>query len=657
MTLLARRRGAVLLASGVLIALGLALLHLADASALGRAALAAAAVVAGADVLRRALNGLRRRDATIELLVSVAVIGALVIGEVWEAAAVTFLFTLGAFLEARALTKTRASLSALLALLPDEAEVLRDGVRVRVAPEDVALGETVLVTPGGRVPVDGVITVGEAAVDESSVTGEALPVDRCPGDTVRTGTLSYGPLRVRATGVGADTTLARIVRRVEEAQEAKAPVQRFIERFARVYAPSILVLAVTVFAFTGDVRLALTLLVISCPGALVIATPVAIVAGIGRAARSGVLLKGGEVLERVAQLSAVVFDKTGTLTTGRPELTDVVGLGGAAEEEVLHLAASAEVGSEHPLARPILAAAPRALSLPERFESVRGLGVRAVVEGRDVVVGSVAMLRSAGVTPPSAALHAVAALEGDGRSAVLVAADGDVIGVLGLRDTLRDSAAPAIAALRRAGVRRVAMLTGDTARGAAPIAREAGVDEVHADALPETKLALIEALQREGEVIAMVGDGVNDAPALAAADVGIAMGAAGTRIALETAPVALLRDDLMALAEGLRIARATRRVIAQNVAIALATVAGLLAGVLAGEVHMALGMLVHQGSVLLVVANALRLTWGGGGAAPSSPRHPDRRRRTDGGTVVPAASLGGLHEHPTPRHAATIDPA
>ncbi len=643
MTLLARRRGAVLLTSGVLIALGLAVTHLAGAGAIGRTALAAAAVVAGADVLRRALAGLRRRDVTIELLVSVAVIGALTIGEVWEAAAVTFLFTLGAYLEARALTKTRASLSTLLALLPDEATVLRDGVRVQVAPDDVVLGETVLVTPGGRIPVDGVIEDGAAAVDESSVTGEPLPVDRGPGDTVRTGTLSHGPLRVRATGVGADTTLARIVRRVEEAQEAKAPVQRFIERFARVYTPSILVLAIAVFAFTGDVRLALTLLVISCPGALVIATPVAIVAGIGRAARSGVLLKGGEVLERAAQLSAVVFDKTGTLTTGRPELTDVVSLGVATEEEVLHLAASAEVGSEHPLARPILAAAPRALSLPERFESVRGLGVRAVVEGRDVVVGSVAMLHAAGVAPSSAALHAVAALEGAGRSAVLVAADGHVIGVLGLRDMLRDSAAPAIAALRHAGVRRVVMLTGDTARSAAPIAREAGVDEVHAEALPETKLALIETLQREGEVVAMVGDGVNDAPALAAADVGIAMGAAGTRIALETAPVALLRDDLMSLVQGLRIARATRRVIAQNVAIALATVAGLLAGVLAGEVHMALGMLVHQGSVLLVVANALRLTWGGGagsdrpGAAPAAPAAsgPARVR------VAAAARMGG----------------
>ncbi len=528
----------------------------------------------------------------------------------WAAAAVTFLFTLGAYLEARALGKTRASLGALLALLPEEAEVLRDGARVRVAPDEVAVGETVIVTPGGRVPVDGEIFDGEAAVDESSVTGEPVPVDRGPGDAVYTGTLSHGALWVRATGVGADTTLARIVRRVEEAQEAKAPVQRFIERFARVYTPAIMLLALVVFAVTRDAHLSLTLLVISCPGALVIATPVAIVAGVGRAARQGVLLKGGEVLERAGQLTAVVFDKTGTLTHGRPELAEVIPLQGHARDDVLHLAASAEVASEHPLARPILAAAPRALATRERFESVRGLGVRAWVDGREVVVGSAAMLRDAGVAIPGAAARAVKTLQDAGQTVVMVAAGGEVVGALGLRDTLRESAVPAIEALRRAGVRRVAMLTGDSARSAAPIAREAGVDEVHADALPEVKLALVQELRRQGEVVAMVGDGVNDAPALAAADIGIAMGAAGTRVALETAPVALMRDDLRVLAEALRVARATRRVIAQNVAIALVTVAGLLAGVLAGEVHMAGGMLVHQGSVLLVVANALRLERG-----------------------------------------------
>ena len=612
-------------ASGILLLLALAARFLLDAPVVADSLLVVAALVAGSDIARRAVAGLLRRDVTIELLVTVAAVGAVAIGEVWEAAAVTFLFTFGAFLEARSLVRTRRALGALLDLTPDTATVLRDGREEVVSPFEVAVGDTVIVKPGGRIPVDGEVVSGQAAVDESSITGEPLPVDRNVGDGVYTGTISHGALRVRATGVGADTTLARIIRRVEEAQEAKAPSQRFIERFARVYTPAMMLLSAVVFAATRDAHVALTLLVISCPGALVIATPVAVVAGIGRAARRGILLKGGEHLERAGHLSAVVFDKTGTLTTGRPVLTEVIALHpalvaagapardpNAARDDVLRWAASAEMGSEHPLARPILEASSGAgpLPYPERFESFTGLGVRATVEGRHVIVGSIALLSELGVPSTVDAARAIATLQEQGRTAVAVAVDGVTIGVLGIRDTLRESARPAIAALRALGIRRLVMLTGDASGTAAAIASEAGIDEVHAELLPDAKLGFIERLQREGEVVAMVGDGVNDAPALAAADVGVAMGAAGTRVALETAPVALMTDDLGKLAEAVRLARTTRRVIGQNVAIALVTVAGLLAGVLAGEVHMAGGMLVHQASVLLVIANALRLTRG-----------------------------------------------
>jgi Zn2+/Cd2+-exporting ATPase len=636
----ARRQRYLLATSGALIVVGLAAGTLASGARMADVLLVAAALVAGADIARRALAGLRRRDVTIELLVTVAAIGALAIGELWEAAAVTFLFTVGAFLEARTLARTRRALGALLGLAPDDATVLRDGRELVVTPFELAVGDLVVVKPGARIPVDGEIVAGSAAVDESSITGEPLPVEREVGDGVFTGTVSYGALRVRATGVGADTTLARIIRRVEAAQEAKAPSQRFIERFARVYTPAMMVLSAATFAVTRDAHLALTLLVISCPGALVIATPVAVVAGIGRAARRGVLLKGGEHLERAAHLSAVVFDKTGTLTTGRPALTDVVplhpalidvrgsggdgvagadlggtGLAGASHPgsdpgAVVRWAARAELGSEHPLARPILDASgdARGLPYPERFQNYAGLGVRATVEGREVTVGSLALFAELGLPLNDDVRRTAARLQRKGRTAVAVGLDGVVIGILGIRDTLRDSARPMLAALRALGIRRLAMLTGDAAGTATAIAGEAGLQEVHAELLPEGKLDVIELLQRDGEVVAMVGDGVNDAPALAAADVGVAMGAAGTRVALETAPVALMTDDLGKLVEAVRLARATRRVILQNVAIALVTVVGLLVGVFAGEVHMASGMLVHQASVLVVIANALRLS-------------------------------------------------
>ncbi|MEE1651850.1 cation-translocating P-type ATPase [Brachybacterium sp. J144] len=582
-----------------------------------------AALVAGAPILIAAVRALRVRTIGIDLLVTIAAVGALVIGEYWEAAAVTFLFAIGHALEAGTMNRTRSALAELVAAAPDIAVVLRDGQQVEVPAAEVRLGETVLVKNGAKVPVDGTVLAGTGAIDEAAITGESIPAAKGTEDAVFAGTVSAGGfLQVRATGVGADTTLARIIHRVEEAQDAKARTQTFLERFSTWYTPAVIVLALAAGLVTGDVVLALTLLVIGCPGALVISIPVAIVAGIGRGAKDGLLIKGGEFLEASARVDAVALDKTGTLTEGRPHLTDVTVLDPDLDRTaVLRWAARAEAGSEHPLARPVLeGAATEGVvpgSLPEHTEPVPGQGIVATIEGRRVAVGNLPLLEREGILVPAGVHEEVARLAALGRTPMAVALDGTVIGVLGVADRLRPEAADLITRLHREGVDRVLMLTGDDPRVARAVAAQVGIDEVRAGLLPEDKLAAITALQREGRTVAMVGDGVNDAPALATADIGVAMGAAGSGVAIETADIALMQDDLLRLPEALGLARRTVRVMRQNIVLAVATVALLLAGVFAGGVTMAIGMLVHEASVLLVIANAMRLL---------------RRRRPEGST-------------------------
>jgi Cd2+/Zn2+-exporting ATPase len=620
----ASHRRLLTIVSGTLLLLGLAAGQVSTAAAARAPLLTAAALVAGADIARRAIDGLRRRQITIELLVTIAATGALIIGETWEAAVVTFLFIFGAWLEARTLSQTRSALSHLLDLAPMTALVMRDGRPVEVDPSEVETGETVLVQPGSTIPVDGIVVEGRSAVDESAITGEPIPAEKGAGDRVYAGTMSQdGLLFVETVGVGADTTLARIIQRVEEAQEAKAPAQQTIERFARWYTPAIITLAILAWAITRNVELALTLLVIGCPGALVIATPVAIVAGIGRAATRGILIKGGQHLETVGRVTALALDKTGTLTEGKPVLTDVVALqpalvmaGGtpnepAQSDDVLRWAAIAEIGSGHPLARPIVAAARQRffeqIPQPEHGEAVPGLGVWGRWQGSSIGVGTPALMTERGIpVTPEADAH-LSRLRSEGKTAMLVTLDGDVIGLLAVSDQPRARAAELTPRLRQAGVRRIAMLTGDNPRTAGVIADAAGISEVRAGMLPDDKLDWIREAQAAGDIVAMVGDGINDAPALAAADVGIAMGAAGSDIALETADVALMTDDLDRIPEALRISRETMRVIHQNLAIALTTVGVLLAGVLMGQVNMAGGMLVHEVSVLIVILNGMRL--------------------------------------------------
>lgn len=572
----------------------------------------AAALVAGAPIFRNAVRALMARVIGIDLLVAIAAGGALIIGEYWEAAAVTFLFAIGHALEAATLNRTRSALAALVDVAPDVAVVVRGNEQVEVPAGAVEIGETVLVKNGAKVPVDGVVVAGSGALDEASITGESLPVDKAVGSKVFAGTVSKGGfLQVRAEGVGADTTLARIIHRVEEAQDAKAATQKFMDRFSAWYTPGIMVLALVAGLISGDVTLGLTLLVIGCPGALVISIPVAVVAGIGRAAQSGVLVKGGEFLETAARVNAVALDKTGTLTRGKPRLTDVLVLGeGHTRTSVLRWAALAEAGSEHPLAAPVLAAATQEGAyggeLPTHAESVPGKGVKAIIGNSAVLVGNQSLMEAEGLRDPAAAA-AAARLAAAGRTPMLVAVDDAVIGLVAVADELRPEAKELVSQLRRAGVRHVAMLTGDAQPVADAVAAATGITDVRAGLLPEEKLEAIAELRRRGYVVAMVGDGVNDAPALATADIGVAMGAAGSAVAVETADIALMADDLRKLPYAIGLAKRTVRIMRQNIIVALLTVGLLLAGVLWGGVTMAIGMLVHEGSVLLVIANAMRL--------------------------------------------------
>ncbi len=571
----------------------------------------AAAVVAGLPIALSAWRAVLRRDVGIDLLVTVASIGAIAIGNHWEAAAVTFLFTVGHVLEQQTLQRTRSALADLVATAPDEAVVLVDGEQVVVPATAVTPGQQVVVKTGAKVPVDGVVASGVGAADEASVTGESIPAEKAPGDRVHAGTLvTAGLLTVTAERIGADTTLARIIHRVEEAQEAKAATQTFMERFSRWYTPGIILLALVGGLLTRDVELALTLLVIGCPGALVISIPVAIVAGIGRGARDGVLIKGGEYLESSARITAVALDKTGTLTHGRPELTDVVALAGGGD--LLAWAARLEAASDHPLARPIVEAArSRGIALtdlPDHVETRLGRGVLGTVDGHHVAVGNLALALDeageAGVAEASAVIQRIGRA---GRTPMVVLRDGVVLGVLGVADTVRPEASTMVADLHRLGVRRVVMLTGDAEPVARAVAAQVGVDDVRAGLLPEDKLAAIRALQAEGHTVAMVGDGVNDAPALATADIGVAMGAAGSATALETADIALMGDRLELLPHALGLARGTVAVMRQNIVLSVAVVAVLVVGVFLGGVTMAIGMLVHEASVLVVIVNAMRL--------------------------------------------------
>lgn len=590
--------------AGLIVGFGAWLL---DAPVIQDAALIAASVIAGAPIAKRAMAALRYRTFSIDLLVTIAVIGALIIGEYVESGVVAFLFLFGAWLEQRSLERTRTSIRELVDAAPTTARIRRDGEEIEIDVTEIAEGDLVVIKAGDSVPVDGRIVEGVGHLEQAAITGEPVPVERAAGDDVFAGTtLDNGFLIVSASQVGDDTTFARIIELVEDAQDAKAPRQQFLDRFAAIYTPAVIVAAVLFGLIMRDASLGLTFLVIACPGALVIATPVAIVAGIGNGAKRGAILKGGDAVERLAGVDTMVLDKTGTLTEGRPVVTQVRAVQGT-EEELLAAAASLELASEHPLARALVTAArEQGLDLhgPDQVEVLRGVGLTGVVGGRRVGVGSFRLVDQ----PLGEDLAAeVRAAEAQGGTVSFVVVDGELHGHVVIADALRPGVSEAMAALHRGGVKELVMLTGDNPRAAAHVAQQAGIDEVRAQLLPEDKVAHVKRLVDGGANVAMVGDGLNDAPALAAANVGVAMGA-GTDVSVETADVVLAGNRLEQLAHAQRLARRTVAIMTQNTVIALATVVLLLTGVVFERVGMSIGMLVHEASVLAVILNALRLT-------------------------------------------------
>jgi Cd2+/Zn2+-exporting ATPase len=565
---------------------------------------------------RRALAALRTRTIDINVLMVIAVGGAMVLREWLEGASVVFLFALAQWLEVRTLERARQAIRALVELSPREAIVKRDGVEVRAAVETIPVGAEIVVRPGDKVPLDGRVLAGHGDVNEAPITGESLPVDKGPGDEVYAGTINgRGSLDLEVIRVGRDTRLARIIHLVEAAQGQRAPVQSFVDRFARIYTPLVIALATIVaiappLAGGGDPGTwfyrSLVLLVIACPCALVISTPVSIVAALSAAARNGVLIKGGAHLERLADVRVVAFDKTGTLTRGEPRVHDVVVTDEASADEVLRYAAAVEARSEHALARAIThRAAELKLDFPaaRAFASTPGRGAEAAVGERYVIVGNDKMLASRSIEVPP---ESIEALRRRGCTVVCVAVDGRLIGLIAIADPLRETARETIELLRSHGVRRVAMLTGDHAVTANAVAASLALDEDHHGLLPDEKHARILAMRSDGAVL-MVGDGVNDAPALAAADVGVAMGAAASDAALETADVALMSGELLKLPYTLRLARATVRNIKTNLVVSLALKAIFLVAAMTGSATLWMAVLADTGASVIVVANALRL--------------------------------------------------
>lgn len=604
----------------------------------------AAMAVAG---LPLAVRGARTlwlaRSLDINLLMTVAALGAMAIGEWVEGAIVVLLFQVGELLEAYTAERARQAIRSLMALVPEEARRLReDGREERVPVGTLEMGDLVVVRPGERIPVDGLVTEGHSAVDQSPVTGESMPVDRGPGAEVYAGSVNgHGVLVVRVSRQAGDSTVSRMVRLVEEAQAQKARSQRFVDRFARYYTPVVVVLALVLAVVpplagwgTFGVWLyrSLVLLVIACPCALVLATPVAVAAAIASAGRRGVLIKGGVHLEEAARLRAIAFDKTGTLTYGRPGVSQVVPAPGYTEEEVLRLAAAVEIRSEHPIAQAIVtyAAAKGVPIVPAKeVRAVAGRGIAGSLDGRQVMVGSHPFFCEA-VPHRDDVCRRAEEMEQEGNTAILVAQAGKVVGLVGVRDTLRPEGEEAVRLLGNLGVRPRVMLTGDNEVVARAVARRLGLDDFHAGLLPEDKMEAIARLTEVHGAVAMVGDGVNDAPALARATLGIAMGAAGTHQALETADVALMGDDLRLVPHLVGLSRWTMRVVRQNIVAALLVKGLFLALALVGKTTLWMAVFADTGMALLVVLNAMRLLrW-----------RPAMSRRGEGNAGSPALGEG-----------------
>ena len=577
-----------------------------------------ATLVGGLKTFRLGLRALRSGEFDMNALMTIGVAGAMLIGEWAEAGLIAFLYSVSNWLEAATMQRTRNAIKALVDIAPKVALVRRDEVEHELAVEDVAIGDTLLVKPGEKIAMDGTVLTGASSVNQAPITGESIPVSKSPGSEVFAGSINgAGALEVRVTKRVEDTTLARIIHMVEEAQGERAEVQSFVDRFARRYTPVVLVAAVIMAVVPplllgqpwGDwIYRALALIVLACPCALVVSTPVALVAGIGNAARRGVLIKGGTHLEQAATIKVLAFDKTGTLTQGRPEVQEVVPLGVYSAEEVIRLAAAVEMRSEHPLAAAILRHATQtvgSVQAGQAFEAIIGHGAKAEVEGRTLYVGSPRYFQQQGVVLDATAT--IERLQNAGNTVVVLGDGQQAFGLIAVADPIRPESRAIVARLKAIGVQRVAMLTGDNASTAQAIAQQVGVDEVRAELLPEDKVTAVKELEARYGHVAMVGDGVNDAPALATASLGVAMGAAGTDVAIETADVALMSDDVRRIPFAIELSRKTMTIIRQNIAFSLGVkvVATLL--VFPGWLSLWMAVVSDMGATILVVLNGLRL--------------------------------------------------
>ena len=580
---------------------------------------AIAVAVGGYYPARMGLAALRTLTLNIRTLMVSAAIGAIILGLWEEAAMLVFIYALGDVLEAYAVDRARGALRALMELMPKEATVRRNEEELALPVEEVRLGETIIIRPGERIPLDGQVVSGSSAVDEAPITGEPIPVVKEKGGEVFAGTVNQrGMLEVKVTKLSQDTTLARIIHSVEEAQAKKSSFQRFGEAFGKIYTPAMFALALGVILipvwFIGGpwsqwFYRGLVVLVVSCSCGIALSIPVAVVAAIGNAARNGILFKGGVHLEGAATIEAVAFDKTGTLTIGRPQVTDVVPIGDHGRNDILRLAASLEFRSEHPLGEAIVRKA-REEEIPfnpaEEFEALVGLGAKGKVNGKEFFVGGMRLFLDRKI-PVESIQSSVSFHEEQGKTTILLGDEKEILGVIAIADRLRSEAKEAVQKLKQIGMGQVVMLTGDNEGTAKSIAREAGVDQYFARLLPDDKVEKIKELRGKYGRIAMVGDGINDAPAIAASNLGIAMGAAGTDIALETADIALMSDDLSKLPIAFNLSRRTVRTIRQNIIITLAVIAFLVPAALAGWIGMVPGLLINEAGGLAVIINGLRL--------------------------------------------------
>ena len=568
---------------------------------------------------KKAAYALPRLNFNMSVLMSVAVLGALAIGQYEEGASVAFLYAISEILEAWTLDKARRSIKQLMDIAPKTARVQRGCGELEMLVEEIVIGDRIIVCPGEKIAMDGIVITGESAVNQAAITGESIPSEKEPGDEVYAGTLnSHGSLVVHVTKLVQDTTIAKIIHMVEDAQSKRAPSQAFIEKFAAMYTPIVMILAAVIILipplFLGDewapwIYRGLALLVVACPCALVVSTPVAIVSAISNAAKHGVLIKGGVHLEEMGSLHAIAFDKTGTLTAGEPVVTDIRPLGSLAVSQLLAIAANLEARSEHPLAKAIIKMAEKQkvlLSPAADFTAITGKGAQGTVNGELVYIGNPRLFSELGISLAVVA-EDVAQLEAQGKTVMIVGTKTGFFGIIAVADKVRETSTHVIAALKQAGIKYTIMLTGDNAATAKAIAAKVGVDEYRAELLPQDKVtAVAEMLDKYGKV-AMIGDGINDAPALALSTVGIAMGGAGTDAALETADIALMADDLTKLPFTICLSRKTLTVIRQNITFSLAIKAIAILAVFPGWLTLWLAILADMGATIIVTLNSLRL--------------------------------------------------